>query len=76
MDAVKIGMWTGSLDALRRRYLTPYGPSLTIKSAFVEDCVRVEATLHTQFQQHNLGGELFDKAFLQAYNDAILGLAQ
>lgn len=75
LDAVKIGMWSGSLDNLRARYLTPYGPTVTMASAFVEDCVRAEAALHKKFLQHNLGGELFHKASLQAYNDAIWGLA-
>lgn len=76
LDAVKIGMWSGSLDNLRARYLTPYGPSLSMETAFVEDCVWAEAALHNKFRQHSLGGELFQKTFLQAYKDAIVGLAR
>ncbi|KAK9827067.1 hypothetical protein WJX74_005490 [Apatococcus lobatus] len=74
LDAVKIGLWSGSLDNLRTRYLTPYGPTLTFETAFVDDCVRAEAALHKQFWQQNLGGELFHKASLQAYKEAILGM--
>ena len=33
INAVKIGMWSGSIDNLRARYITPYGPDLATGSA-------------------------------------------
>lgn len=71
LDAVKIGLWTGSLDRLKARYITPYGPTLVIWHAMVEDCVAAEAALHQKFRSHNMGGELFDKSQLEHYLKAI-----
>ena len=55
LNAVKIGMWTGSLHNLKTRYQTPYGPSLQIWCVAVDDCVQREMQLHKQFKLHNLG---------------------
>ena len=74
LNAVKIGMWRGSIDKLRARYLTPYGPTVQIATAVVDDCLAVEATLHRQFQQYSLGGELFDKQHHQEYLNALQAL--
>ncbi len=74
LNAAKIGLWSGSTDNLRARYLTPYGPTLEMTTAIVSDCGAAEAELHRRFEQHSLGGELFDKRFLQDYKDAILGM--
>lgn len=71
LNAVKIGMWRGSIDNLRARYLTPYGPSVEFSTAIVEDCVVAEASLHNQFKQHSLGGELFDKRHHETYKEAL-----
>lgn len=68
---VKIGMWTGSIDNLRKRYTTPYGPDLQLTVKCVADVVMAEAQLHKQFAVHNLGGELFCKNMLNEYLLAI-----
>lgn len=71
LNAVKIGMWTGSLHNLKSRYLTPYGPSLQICCVAVDDCVQTEAELHKQFKEFNMGGELFDKDQMGRYREAL-----
>lgn len=71
LNAAKIGMWRGSIDNLKKRYTTPYGPTLQIHTAVVDDCVGAEALLHKQFQHRNLGGELFEKQFILEYIDAL-----
>lgn len=71
LNAVKIGMWTGSLQNLRNRYLTPYGPSLQIWCVIVDDCMAAEMQLHKQFESHNIGGELFDKDEMGRYQQAL-----
>lgn len=70
LNAVKIGMWTGSSHNLKSRYQTPYGPSLQIWCVVVNDCVAAEVQLHKQFKEFNKGGELFDKSELVRYQEA------
>lgn len=67
LNAVKIGMWRGSIDGLKSRYRTPYGPGLEVYTVFVGDCAACEHKLHRQFDRHNLGGELFAKEHLDDY---------
>ena len=64
-------MWTGSIDNLRTRYITPYGPDLQLNVNWVADAAMVEAQLHKQFAAQNLGGELFCKKMLNEYLLAI-----
>ena len=59
---VKIGKWQGSLEGLRTRYLTPYGPELQLVVAAVQDMSGCEDALHCIFNPFALGGELFDKS--------------
>ena len=74
LNAVKIGMWRGSVHSLKARYITPYGPTVQIATAIVDNCLAAEATLHEQFQQYSLGGELFDKQHHQEYLNALQAL--
>ena len=71
LNAVKIGSWSGTLDNLRMRYTTPYGPTTTVETVWVEDRLKMEAHLHNRFEDHNLGGELFDKAHYEKYASAL-----
>lgn len=71
LNAVKIGMWRGSVSSLRTRYLTPYGSSLQLTVFPVNDCIKSEANLHQQFAEFSLDGELFCKSQLAAYLQAM-----
>lgn len=62
LDAVKVGKWRGAFDALRSRYLTPYGPTVYVAAAYVGDCRSAEQALHLKFSASNIGGELFEKS--------------
>lgn len=75
LQAVKIGMWRGSLDGLKSRYATPYGPGVAVHSVFVDDCAACESSLHRRFDRHNLGGELFAKSNLDDYIAAMEAMA-
>lgn len=68
LNAVKIGCWKGSVNDLRKRYVTPYGPDLKVKVVHVLNCFAIEAQVHSMFKQHCLGGELFDKTHQAAYD--------
>ena len=68
LNAVKLGFWRSDLHSLRRRYATVYGPDLTIETKHVGDCRKIETFVHLRFREQRLGGELFDKAFLQEYS--------
>lgn len=75
LDAVKIGMWRGSVDKLKSRYATPYGPELEVFAVFVKDCAASESSLHRRFDRYNLGGELFAKDHLDDYVAAMERMA-
>ena len=74
VKVVKIGCWGGSLDGLRKRYATCYGPDLQVEKAFVSDRLAAEAKMHPQFAAYNCGGELFEKAYLREYVAALQAL--
>ena len=74
LKAVKIGSWRGDLKGLRRRYRTPYGPDLQIHSKEVADCRWSEALSDGKFDEHRLGGELFDVAYMNDYFDCLTAL--
>ena len=61
---VKVGYWTGSLDALRARYAMYYGPQLQLRTWDCQQCRAVERQLLDEFATHSLGGELLDKVCL------------
>ena len=66
MSAFKLGFWTGTLGALRSRYVTCYGPSLELHTWPCTQCRACEQFLLTEFSDFSLGGELFDKTHMPA----------
>ena len=71
LNAVKIGRWKGNLDKLRKRYSTPYGPTLQLHMVYVGDCHKAESAMHCKFCSSNLGGELFSKELMHRYVEAL-----
>lgn len=67
LNAVKMGFWRSDLQSLRRRYATVYGPDLRLETKHVGDCRAIES----RFNEHRLGGELFDKSRLEEYSACI-----
>lgn len=61
LPVIKVGMWTGAECTLWSRYLTYYGPELTIDSILIANPADVETSLHAILNPFALGGELFDK---------------
>lgn len=63
LDAVKIGMWTGTDKSLRGRYLTSYGPDLEITVFRSPDCRQLETAAHRALDEYRLYPkcELFEK---------------
>lgn len=59
LGAMKIGMWRGCVDSLRRRYLTYYGDELTIETFDADDARQLEQAVHMHLGPHRLSGELF-----------------
>ena len=58
--ALKIGEWRGTPHRLRSRYATYYGSDLILTCVLVSDCGAVENTLHEQFKESKICGELYD----------------
>lgn len=58
---VKIGSWTGSLQKLRSRYVTPYGSSLQIVvyQCASQDVLQTERLVQIELKDHHLENELF-----------------
>jgi len=71
IDAVKIGSWSGTVKGLRSRYLTAYGPSITVHTAKVSSCLQAEKELHKMFACYNIGLELFRKCGMSEYQEAL-----
>lgn len=67
LNAIKIGMWTGTEDSLRGRYVTPIGPSVTVYSREFSDCAAKEKQMHQIFSRYRIEGELFDKSRYDDY---------
>ena len=57
----KLGYWTGSLEKLRARFTTYYGPNLELHTWPCTQCRACEAFLLDEFAAHSMGGELFSK---------------
>jgi len=74
LNAVKIGMWRGTMGALRARYVTPYGPSVSIMVGQTEDCAATEKLMHKMFASSRLEGELFEKRLQHEYVAALKDL--
>ena len=67
INGIKIGYWTGTLDALSRRYITYYGSNLCIDTAFTRYPRLLEVQCHTQFKDRNISNELYDKTGWKEY---------
>jgi hypothetical protein len=61
LDAVKIGMWKGSVKKLKERYSTYYGPRLTLKIIETDNCRRLETLAHSALREFKIESELFKK---------------
>ena len=72
-SAIKIGR-SRTFESLLKRYVTAYGPDLSIYARYVADCVVTEKRLHAHFKRkgYNLGGELFQKQHAAQYVNALL----
>jgi hypothetical protein len=71
LNAVKIGMWRGTVDALRARYATCYGADLSLKLFYTRDARALEGTTHAHFDHIRLSNELFAKEHIALYGDFI-----
>jgi hypothetical protein len=61
LNAVKIGMWKGSIKKLKERYSTYYGPRLDFKVIASGDCRRLETMAHSALREFRIESELFRK---------------
>lgn len=68
LNAVKIGMWTGTKKGLQGRYITPYGSSLEMHT---RTCGVKEREMHLLFKEYRIEGELFDKSHFDEYKEAL-----
>ena len=67
LAAVKIGRWSGSLEALASRYKTTMGPEVEMHVCKASNCHKAEQLLLQQFADQNISGELFSKDSMQDY---------
>ncbi len=67
LAAVKIGRWSGTLEALASRYRTTFGTQLELHTTPTSDCHAAEATLLEALSAHNISGELFEKSDIDHY---------
>lgn len=61
---IKVGYWTGTKEALRHRYSTYYGSELQMWTWECTECRACERFLMDAYNDHNMGGELFNKTCL------------
>jgi hypothetical protein len=61
LNAVKIGMWTGTYERLRGRYLIYYGQHLDLKAILTRDCRKLEILAHLKLKEFKISGELYRK---------------
>ena len=69
INCVKIGYWTGKISGLESRYKMVYGKELFLNIKKVKNVYDIEKDIHSNFQQFNISGELFQKDKLQLYID-------
>jgi hypothetical protein len=60
-NAVKIGMWTGTYERLKGRYLVYYGQHLDLKAIPTRDCRKLEVLAHLKLRNFKISGELYRK---------------
>lgn len=70
VNAVKVGIWSNSVRALRGRYITYYGKNLDIYYfSDVQEARRHETKFKHKFAHHKIFSELFAKQNIQEYLD-------
>lgn len=68
LSAIKVGMWRGSWQGLRKRYVTVYGAQVTAACYETEDCRLTEKQAHRHLQAFHLTKELFAKEALPSFH--------
>jgi len=67
LNACKIGMWNSSIEALKRRYITPYGKDVSIYSKQVKNPRIYEKKMHDYFSSCRIANELFMNCYYEDY---------
>jgi hypothetical protein len=67
LNAIKIGFWTGSIDGLRKRYITSYGNNIELNYFNTINPRELENECHLYFNKYKITNELFEKDYLQKY---------
>ena len=71
LDAVKIGMWRSSIEALYSRYITCYGKNIHIDYFLTSNARELENKTHKYFKNYQITNELFDKIYYNKYLEFI-----
>ena len=71
LNAVKIGMWRSSIEALYSRYITCYGKNIHIDYFLTSNARELESKTHKYFENHQITNELFDKIYYNKYLEFI-----
>lgn len=69
INCVKIGYWRGSLQSLKAKYRTRYGPELVVYYADCNNVMIGAETMHEKFKKYRVyeDSELFQKDHLAKY---------
>ena len=59
-DRIKVGYWTSTLEQLRSRYATPYGPDFDLLCFPTPSSLGLERRFKARFVQLHVCGELYD----------------
>jgi hypothetical protein len=71
LDAVKIGMWRSSIEALYSRYNTCYGKNIHIDYFLTSNARELESKTHKYFKKYQITNELFNKLYYTKYYEFI-----
>jgi hypothetical protein len=71
VNLVKIGMWRGTMQALRSRFVTYYGQDLRIWAYATDDCQMAERDCHQILAPFCISNELFDPKQIELYIQTI-----
>lgn len=75
INGIKIGYWTGTISALKSRYVTYYGNDIELHNFFVVNPHEIEKKFIIKFNSYKLYGELFKKKYLSIYLDFFMKLS-
>ena len=73
-NCAKIGCWSGDSSSLWKRYQTYYGTEMDLVTAQVPDRRVSEKALHDRFDSFRIELELFDKAGMPQFVEAVKAL--